>query len=171
MNQIKKIAIVGTESTGKSTLAEMLARQFNTIFVPEISRSYLETISRKWNYEDVLKIAELQLKKEDELCSNTNKFLFCDTEMICIKVWLEFYSLEVPKWIIQEIENRTYSHFFLMDIDLPWIADNLRENPHNRLQLFDAFKYELNFFKKPFTIISGTNEERTKHASDIVLSL
>lgn len=171
MNKIKKIAIVGTESTGKSTLSELLALHFNTCFVPEIARSYLEKTNTKWNYEDVLEIAHLQLKKENEMLAKAKRFLFCDTEMICIKIWLDFYGLTVPSWIIQEIKTRSYAHFLLMDIDLPWVADNLRENPHNRLQLFNAFKNELHFFKKPFTIISGTNEERFKQASHIVLSL
>lgn len=168
MNTIKKIAIIGPESTGKSSLASVLAERFNTIFVPEMSRVYLEETRQKWTYEDVLKIAQLQLKKEDELLPAANQFLFCDTEMICIKVWLEFYNLEVPSWIINEIRNRDYAHFFLMNIDLKWEADSLRENPNDRQHLFEMFKQNLTFFNKQYTLIEGSGEDRIAQAATVL---
>lgn len=171
MNIVKKIAIVGPESTGKSTLSAQLSLHFNTIYVPEMARIYLENLGRKWQYDDVLKIARLQIAKEDECLPKANKILFCDTELICIKVWLDFYELKVPQWLIHEIENRVYHHFFLMDIDLPWQADLLRENPNDRTALSLHFKSLLNSFGKPYSIISGSELQRFRNAVEVISSL
>ncbi len=168
---VQRIAIVGTESTGKSTLARELSQRFATVFVPEMARIYLEEIGSKWTYNDVLHIARLQLQKEDELLPFANKWLFCDTEMICIKVWLDFYKLPIPVWLTQQIEQRSYTHFLLMDIDLPWEPDTLRENELNRVQLFNAFKVVLKQFNKPYTIISGSETQRADSAAAVLNSL
>jgi NadR type nicotinamide-nucleotide adenylyltransferase len=165
---VRKIAIVGPESTGKSLLAQALSRHFNTLFVPEMSRIYLENAGGKWTYEDVLTIAKLQIQKEDELIPLANKIIFCDTELICIKVWLDFYRLEVPNWIIEEIHKRTYHHFLLMNIDFPWQPDPLRQNPNDRHTLFENFKQQLNLFQKPYSIISGSVGERTTQGISMV---
>jgi NadR type nicotinamide-nucleotide adenylyltransferase len=167
-SHIAKIAIVGPESTGKSTLSKQLASHFNTCYVPEMSRVYLENLGRKWEYGDVLEIAKLQIAKENECLKKANKILFCDTELICIKVWLDFYHLKVPEWLIQEIDNRVYHHFFLMDIDLTWEADLLRENPNDRAMLFAHFKSQLNFFNKPYSIVSGSEHKRFLYAIDFL---
>ncbi|MCS6819344.1 MAG: ATP-binding protein [Chitinophagales bacterium] len=159
-SDILKVAIVGPESTGKSNLSAALAKHFNTLYVPEMSRVYLEKLQRKWTYEDVLHIAQLQVQKEDELLPLANRFLFCDTELICIKVWLDYYRLPVPEWIIASIYKRKYHLFLLMNIDLPWSPDPLRENPHDRDILLHSFVTQLQLFEKPYVLISGNPSER-----------
>lgn len=76
---IKKIAITGPESTGKSLLAEQLARYYNTVYVPEYAREYIDNLNKPYNFDDILKIAKAQLKNEKLLETKANKILFCDT--------------------------------------------------------------------------------------------
>jgi len=91
---IKKIAITGPESTGKSELAKKLAKHYNTVWVPEFSREYIDNINRPYDYDDIIEIAKGQLNREKEAEKKANKFLFCDTELIVAKIWSEFkYSI------------------------------------------------------------------------------
>ncbi len=164
------IAITGPESTGKSELSLKLAAHFNTVFVAEQSRIYLNSIGQRWTYEDVLNIAEMQWREEQRLRHEEHKILFCDTEQIALKVWLEFYGLKCPDAITERIESSVYHHTLLMDIDLPWQPDPLRENPNDRAELLQRFINELERYKKPYTLISGEGEQRFRNALEVVES-
>jgi NadR type nicotinamide-nucleotide adenylyltransferase len=158
------IAVTGPESTGKSELCAALAAHYGTVFVPEQSRVYLEQLNTKWQYEDVLQIARLQQAATDAALQANHKMVFCDTEMIAIKVWLKFYGLPCPQWVEDAIENAPFKHYLLMDIDLPWVGDVLRENPHNRETLFNSFLKELQHYRKPFTVVSDIEKKRLTNA-------
>ncbi len=162
------IAVTGPESTGKSEICAGLAAHYNTVFVPEQSRIYLEQLSRKWQYEDVLEIARLQQAATDAALQTHHRIIFCDTELIAIKVWLKFYDLHCPQWIENAIENADFKHYLLMDTDLPWVSDALRENPDDRATLLDSFIEELRHYNKPFTIVSGSETLRLQNAVEVV---
>ena len=167
---LNKIAILGPESTGKSQLTIALASYFNAPFVPEMAREYLVGIGTNYQYQDVLNIAALQLKTEQNfLQKNPNaNFIFCDTELITIKIWLEYKNWNVPNWIIENIKKSDYSLYVLTDIDLPWQEDPLRENPNDRIELFQLFKKELMEFGKNYKIVNGIGDLRTKNAIEII---
>ena len=76
---IKKIVVIGGESTGKSTLCEQLASHYETVWVTEFAREYLEQLGREYVEQDLLQIAKGQLNAEDEAITKANQFLFCDT--------------------------------------------------------------------------------------------
>lgn len=158
---IKRVSITGPESTGKTTLTEQLAAHFNTVFVPDYSRIYLNYINRPYTYEDVLHIAERIVKMESDMARIANGILFTDTDLINIKIWLEYYNWKVPDWINEEI-NKQYNHYLLMDIDIAWVADNQRNNPNDRDILFSRFESILKALNAPYTIISGNEAERLK---------
>jgi NadR type nicotinamide-nucleotide adenylyltransferase len=162
----QKIAILGPESTGKSALTLALASHFKAPFVPEMAREYLTEIGTNYQYQDVLNIAALQLKTEQNLLQkNPNaNFLFCDTELITIKIWLEYKNWNVPNWVIEQIEKSDYSLYLLTDIDLPWQEDPLRENPNDRQELLHLFEKELNHFSKKYKIVKGKEDARFKNA-------
>ena len=162
------IAVTGPESTGKSALSAQLAAHYQTIFVEEQSRVYLNGLDRHWKYEDVLTIARLQLKQMKEGLKSGRPLVVFDTEMIAIKVWLEFYKLEVPEWITRAIVQAPITHYLLMDIDLPWVPDKLRENLDDRAVLFGSFERHLQQHQLPYTIINGEGEARLAKAIALV---
>src|SRR6187402_1758917 len=86
----KKVAIIGPECTGKSELSQYLADHFNTEWVPEYARAYLDKLRRPYTQDDLLKIAHGQLRLEDEYTIDANNFLICDTNLYVIKIWSMF---------------------------------------------------------------------------------
>jgi len=165
------IAVTGPESTGKSELCATLAAHYGTVFVPEQSRAYLEQLNRKWQYEDVLAIARLQQAVNNAALQTKHPIVFCDTELVAIKVWLKFYGLPCPQWVEDAIEADVYTHYLLMNIDLPWVSDALRENPADRQTLFNSFVTALEHYHKPYTVISGSESLRVQNAIEVVDSL
>jgi NadR type nicotinamide-nucleotide adenylyltransferase len=165
---LRKIAITGPESTGKSWLAEHLAKEFNTVWVPEYAREYLSGKDRAYDLEDVVEIAKGQLAHENRLISRANQFLFSDTEMLVCKIWTDFVFNQIPDFIEQAFENQHYDLYLLCDIDLPWEPDPLREHPNSRQIIFDKYKMELTRAHLPFVIINGFGENRLKHAINVI---
>ncbi len=159
-----KIAIVGPESTGKSSLALALSRHFNTPFVREVARAYLEKHGPDYRYEDLKKIAKLQCEEEDLLLAADPPLLICDTTLMVIKIWSEFKYQSCDDWIITEEKSRSYDLFLLTDIDLPWEQDPLREHPDKRKELFTVYYRYLIRSNRPFHIVFGSDQERTNRA-------
>ncbi|HLG40257.1 MAG TPA: AAA family ATPase, partial [Chitinophagaceae bacterium] len=98
---IKKIAVVGTESTGKSVLSERLARYYNTIHVPEMAREIIETTD-ECTFEYLQKIAELHAKEINDKTPGADKILFVDTDITITKSYSLFLfqkELVVEPWI------------------------------------------------------------------------
>ncbi|MBC3758218.1 ATP-binding protein [Hyunsoonleella sp. SJ7] len=164
-----KVVLFGPESTGKTTLSRQLARHYNTVWVPEYAREYLQN---KWNNErktcepkDLLPIAIGQIKLENELSQKTDTVLICDTDLLETKVYSEAYYLGSCDPFLEKyaIEN-TYDLYFLTYIDTPWEADDLRDKPNHRAEMFEAFKAELLKQKRPFVLLKGDKKERLKTA-------
>ncbi len=160
----RRVAITGPESTGKSELAEKLARHYHTVWVPEYAREYLDKLRRPYVYEDIVEIAKGQMKLEEEATSRANEILFCDTDLIVTKIWSEFKYGTCDPWILEQVSLHRYDLYLLCDIDLPWINDPLREHPGRRKELFDLYFEELRGRRFPFEVISGIGEDRTKNA-------
>ncbi len=165
----RKISITGPESTGKSWLAEQLARHFNTAWAPEYSREYLESLDRPYNYNDILEIAKMQLKKESDILPEARKFLFCDTDLIVSKIWCDVKYGKCHEWIEKNILENEYELYLLCDIDLPWEQDPLREHPDRREYLFNLYKRTLSEYKLNFKIISGEGDKRLQNAINVIL--
>jgi NadR type nicotinamide-nucleotide adenylyltransferase len=161
---IRKIAITGPESTGKSLLAEQLAHHYNTVWVPEYAREYLENIKHPYEETDILKIAQGQLNAEQSKINQARDFLFCDTELIVTKIWSEVKYNHCDPWILTTIDTHRYDLFLLCDIDLPWEPDPLREHPEKREFLFDLYYKELIRRKLPFDIVNGEGKVRVTNA-------
>ena len=166
--QTHRIAIIGPESTGKSLLAEQLAMHYKTAWVPEYSREYLRDLDRQYSYDDVLSIAKGQYEMEQQMMSNTRKMLFCDTEFIVNKIWCDDKFGKCHPWILYMIDAYPYDLYLLCNTDLPWEADPMREDPHNRERLFTLYLNELKERKLNFSIINGKGEERLRNAINIV---
>jgi NadR type nicotinamide-nucleotide adenylyltransferase len=163
---IKKILVLGPESTGKSTLAKDLSTHFSDPWAPEFAREYLENLGREYDFEDLSTIANGQLKVEDDESSSAKEFLFCDTDLRVIHIWSAHRFGKTSPWILEEIETRIYDLILLTDIDMEWEPDPLREHPEPEQRVY-FFKKYLELVKSsgfPFEIISGSREERLEKA-------
>jgi NadR type nicotinamide-nucleotide adenylyltransferase len=160
---MKKIAITGPESTGKSAIAEGLSKYFNCLMVPEYARAYLQKLNRAYNFDDITEIAKGQAKLEDQV-KKSEPFLFCDTDMLVCKIWQEYKYDHCDPWIENAFQTRHYDLFLLCNIDLPWEYDPLREHPDSRIELFTLYESALIKANKPYVIISGEGDTRLKMA-------
>ena len=175
---IKKVVIIGPESTGKSTLCRELAKHYKTLWVPEYAREFLLKKENHYDYDDLLTIAKNQLLQEDQYAeklkaqqkkhstSLSSSMLFIDTDMYVMKVWGEFVFGECHPWILEKIAERKYDFYLLCNTDLPWVKDELREYPdlEIRQRLFSIYKDIMVNQSTPWVLISGNNEQRLESA-------
>jgi len=177
-----KVAVIGPESTGKSTLCELLAQYYNTQWCPEFAREFLLTHGTDYSYDDLLYIAKGQLAMEDEYIQSTvdgpqstdnspfithhSPLLFIDTEMYVMKVWCEFVFGKCHRWILDQIIERKYDLYLLCNTDLPWVKDELREYPDlkTRDQLYHIYKDIMINQSTPWVDINGDYDERLQKA-------
>ncbi len=168
-NQPEIFIITGSESTGKSTLAENLAHHFDTIVIPEYSRNYITALNRPYNYRDVEVIAQKQIGQYNNLLHSDKKIIFVDTWLIITKVWFEVVYNKFPNTLVNEIRNAKINSFLLCDTDIPWKPDDVRENGGDkRLMLHDEYIKNLELFSKKYCIISGNGKKRLENAITFV---
>ncbi len=163
-NLIKKIAIVGPESTGKSTISAQLAAHYNTVWVPEFAREYCAALTEPCTWEDEINMFRGQLELEKNLLPQANGILFCDTTFITVKIWSDEMFGRSPQEVLDELPKHPYDLYLLMDIDLPWQDDPLRDFPHLREHFMEIWHKELKALDATYYLISGTDEERLSNA-------
>lgn len=175
---IKKVVVIGPESTGKSTLCKELAEHYGTTWCPEYARTYLHTYGTNYTFDDLLTIAKGQLALEDQALQQLEEKqreehqshkvwpLFIDTDMYVMKVWCEFVFKKCHRFILEQIVQRHYDHYLLCNTDLPWVKDELREYPDlaTRERLFYLYKDCMMHQATPWTLISGTETDRLHQA-------
>lgn len=161
---LKKIAIVGPESTGKSTMAQHLAQVLGTVCVPEYARYYCRNLDRQYTLQDEVNMFYGQVALEDALIPLAkNNLLVCDTTMLTVKIWCDHLFGDTPNEVTDEIKSRKYDFYLLMDIDLPWEDDPLRDFPQQREHFMHVWKKELEALDASYKIISGIGDERLKN--------
>jgi NadR type nicotinamide-nucleotide adenylyltransferase len=172
---IKKIVVIGPESTGKSTLCGYLADYYNTLWCPEFAREYLLENGTAYTIDDLITITKGQLdavqKYTRALQSQIDlteivKPLIVDTDMYVMKVWAEYVFGTCPTFILDEINKQDYDLYLLCKPDIPWVKDELREYPDEkpRQELFQIYKDILINQQTPWVEISGGFEERNQKA-------
>ncbi|MEZ4809558.1 MAG: DUF4301 family protein [Allomuricauda sp.] len=160
-----KIVLFGPESTGKTTLAQELAEHYQTQWVPEYAREYLQG---KWNREqktcepkDLMPIAYGQMHLENELSKRANQVLICDTDLLETKVYSEAYYVGHCDPVLEKYALRnTYDLYLLTYIDIPWEKDDLRDKPDERERMFAYFKETLEKYHRNFVILKGDRKSR-----------
>jgi len=166
---VKRICFYGPESTGKSTMAEKMALYYETTFVPEVARELI--ISNDITVDDIIKIGTAQTQRVKEKTKIANKILFCDTDLITTKIYSQYYLNEVPN-ILNDLENEIkYDLYFLLDIDVEWVADHLRNFGNRRSEMFELFKAELEKRNISYVIINGNYREREEKIKKIIDSI
>jgi NadR type nicotinamide-nucleotide adenylyltransferase len=168
-----RIVLTGSECTGKSTLAADLALHYNTVYVPEYARSYVEGLKRPYCYNDVVHIAETQVKEVEEYSRYANRFLFLDTYLIITKIWFKVVFGHYPQWIDLELLNEKIDLYLLCNNDIQWIKDPVRENGGEmREKLHKMYLDELTVNGLNYEVINGRGPQRLQnaiHAVDLYL--
>ena len=162
---IVKVVLFGPESTGKTTLAQQLATHYETKWVPEFSRGYLQ---KKWDEErsicerqDILPIAAGQMQLENSLAEQANRVLICDTNLLETAVYSQaYFDGFCDPLLLKHALKAHYDMYFLTYIDIPWVEDDLRDRPHQRELMFAKFQKALEIHRKPYQMISGDSRER-----------
>ncbi len=182
-----KIAIVGPESTGKSTLVQDLMFHYRGGMVSEVAREYLDGLERPYEEHDLLEMARSHWRlhggsdewiKEHEAAigmvearriKKIYKPVFYDNDLVNYKVWSQEKYGRVHPEIERMARANLYGYRFLCRPDIPWQPDPQRENPHDRDRLFDIWERELKAYGFPYTTIEGpTREERLRKATNMV---
>ncbi len=172
---MKRIAIVGPECSGKTTLCEALAQLYHTAYTKEYARQYLEEHGPGYLEMDLMHIATGQLMVEAEsqelLKKHGGEYLFCDTDMLTIRIWSEEKFGRCAAALKKLSTEVHYDHWMLCAPDMPWEADPLREDPNDRDRLYRVYEKHLKAAGRPYTVISGTHEQRMRMAVDALEAL
>ncbi len=184
---ISKVVIIGPESTGKSTLCALLAQHYQTLWCPEYAREYLQNNGANYTYDDLLNIAKGQLALQEKYSKDTidhwqkvrstssainlkAPLLFVDTDMHVMQVWSNYVFGKVDPLITNAEAEQDADLYFLMNIDLEWTADVLREYPdiERRQELFDIYEDLLKRQPSPWVLVQGEHEQRLQTAIQAV---
>lgn len=161
---IKKIAVVGPESTGKSTISSQLATHYRTVWVPEFSRDYCANLTAPCTIQDEINMFYGQLELERQISRAANDLLICDTTILTVKIWSEHNFGYTPPEVLKKLNEHPYDYYLLMDIDLPWQDDPLRDYPHLREHFMDVWHRELRDLGASYTVINGASQQRLEAA-------
>lgn len=158
MDGIKLVCFYGPESTGKTVMARRMAELYNTVYVPEVARELIH--SNIFTEDDIIHIGRAQNLRVMEKVKSANKILFCDTDILTTQIYAGEYLKDVPEALYDLEQQIKYDHYFLFDIDVPWMADGLRDLGDKREEMFRIFKSALEKRKIPFKHVKGTYEDR-----------
>jgi NadR type nicotinamide-nucleotide adenylyltransferase len=161
---LRRVCVTGPESTGKTTLAQRLAELANTEWVPEASRTYAERKGGELDASDVEPIAREHIRVASAAAERAraagSHLLVLDTDLLSTVVYSRHYYRMVPSWVERTERARRADLYLLCDIDVPWIADGIRDRPANRHDMFALFRDALVRRKAPFVLVHGSWDER-----------
>ncbi|MBI2259931.1 MAG: AAA family ATPase [Flavobacteriia bacterium] len=166
--KIFSVAFTGPECSGKSFLAQKISERYHADYIPEYAREFLEPKNGIYQFEDIEKIAKVQWKWINKKSKNIK---IIDTELLVLEIWSKVKFNRCCSLILDHVQNQSISHFFLCKPDIPWEFDHLRENPYDRLELFELYQKKLENYSLPYTIVEGTKEQRLNTCIDEMESL
>jgi NadR type nicotinamide-nucleotide adenylyltransferase len=165
------VAFTGPESTGKTTLAEEMARHLQVPLLPEYAREYLDSSKGHYGPEDILHILHEHKKRVNQIIKEGHPLCILDTDVLVLKIWMEYkFGIKDPvlekEWLSQPVDI-----YFLCTPDIPWEYDPMRENPNDRETLFTLYVEALERAQKVFYVVNGEREERFHQVKQILSSL
>jgi NadR type nicotinamide-nucleotide adenylyltransferase len=166
--RIKKIAIVGPESTGKSTLTKQLAKHYKTQWVAEYARYYCAALTGPCTLQDEINMYHGQVALEESVLAMAEKdFIFCDTTFLTVKIWSDAMMGQTPQVVLEALPKYHYDLYLLMDIDLPWEEDPLRDFPNQRAHFMEVWHQELQALAANYIVVGG-KEDRFNNALQVI---
>ncbi|OGZ06666.1 MAG: hypothetical protein A3C93_00235 [Candidatus Lloydbacteria bacterium RIFCSPHIGHO2_02_FULL_54_17] len=169
---VRRVAVVGAESTGTTTLARALAERYETTWVPEYGREYSEEKMRRgvleWKSDEFIHIAVEQLRRENEAARNAKHLLVCDTDAFATTLWHERY-MGLPSETVARIADQVVHDLYILTGDeIPFVQDGFRDGEHIRHGMQRRFFEELKRTGRPYLHVEGSPEERLAAASRAV---
>jgi NadR type nicotinamide-nucleotide adenylyltransferase len=165
-DEVKRVRLLGAESTGKTTLARALADSYATLWNPEFGRPYTE-IGRDrqapWTSAEFTHIARIQCWYEDFLACYAHRVLFCDTDAYTTAVFHEVY-LGSPTDAFADLTNRSYALTIVCGLDVPWSHDGVREFEEQRRWMHDRYLDHARGSGRPWLLVEGSLERRLAEA-------
>jgi len=163
-----RVVITGSESTGKSVLAHELAARYGAELVPEYSREYALARNNVLGPDDVEPIARGQIELEDAHIAaarrNHATLVIQDTDLLSTAVYAAHYYGACPTWITDEARRRSPDLYLLLEIDVPWVADGVRDQEHAREPAQQRFRDAVAASGAPSAVISGDWTARREQA-------
>jgi len=166
-----RIVVTGSECTGKTTLAVALAEAYETAWVPEFVRRFVEKRAAAPTYADVDAIARNQITLEDERAAAApgGPVLIQDTDLLSTIVYSHHYYGTCPVWIEDALRRRAPDLYLLADIEVPWVADGgQRDRGDRREEMQGLFRDALRSRGLAFADIRGTPDERLAMALSVI---
>ncbi len=157
---MRRIVITGSESTGKTTLAGMLAARYDTVATPEFSRDYAGGRHVPLDRHDVEAIAVGQMALEDRYRRRSSRILFSDTDLFSTVVYGRHYYGSLQPWIERVALERRGDLYLFLDIDVPWVADPIRDRGSQRAEMHALFRDMLDRYGLPYVTIGGDWPDR-----------
>lgn len=169
------VVLTGSESVGKTTLAGQLGAHFGTFVVPEFVREYAAAKGAALDFRDHGPIAKGQMALEDRFTAQAtargDALLIHDTDLLSTVVYCHHYFGRCPAFIEEAAVDRRPSRYLLLDIDVPWIADGVRDRGGQRGVLQQLFVDTLERLEAPYTVVSGAWSARFQQASESISHL
>lgn len=159
-----RIVLTGPESAGKTQLAAQLAREFGTLWTPEIAREYLSEHGPDYAPEDVVEMGRLQATRAEEMAASCPEVVVEDTDVLTHRIWFrEKYGQPNPELEAMPLKGDLY---LLCAPDLAWTHDPLREHPKesDRQRHFELYQTELEVNKKTYAVVLGQGSARKMNA-------
>ncbi|QJQ05149.1 ATP-binding protein [Undibacterium piscinae] len=166
VNNINRIAILGAESSGKSQLAEALASRYQTVWVPEYLREFVDAKQRVPQEDEQLLIATTQLQRENEAAKTANAWLFCDTTPLMTAIYSRHYFARVDAALEELEQEHDYDFTLVTAPDFPWTADGLqRESAAVRQRIHENLLSLLEERDIPFLLVEGSLKDRVEQVA------
>lgn len=163
-----RVVLTGSESTGKSSLAWRIAKQFDADYVPEFVRGYAEKKGGVLSFADHGPIARGQIAIEDEHIATGKPLLIQDTDLLSTVLYCDHYFGQCPRWIVDAANERKPDLYLLCDIDIPWIADGVRDRGHLREEMQKLFRDAVLRSRVPFALVTGEGDARFSCATEAI---
>jgi NadR type nicotinamide-nucleotide adenylyltransferase len=170
-SEILRVTVTGSESTGKTRLAERLAQFYRTVWSREFSREYASHKGAPLDGSDVEPIARGQMRAQDDALHRAREIAIFDTDLVSTVVYAEHYYGSCPEWVKRVARERLADLYLLCDIDVSWVPDPQRDRPHAREEIQRAFEDTLERFGARFALLQGTWAEREARAVDAIDAL
>jgi len=172
LRPVRRVTLVGAESTGKTTLAAALAVHFKTVWTPEYLRTFVDEKGAVPVFSDTEALVQGHLAQEDTLEPLANRVLFLDTDLIATCVYSRYYFGVCPAWVERLSYERSADLYLLTDTDIPWAPDpGQRDGPAVRAELQARFQQELETRAVPYVLVSGSLDRRMEVAVRTVAAL
>jgi HTH-type transcriptional regulator, transcriptional repressor of NAD biosynthesis genes len=171
-SEIVLVCFYGPESTGKTTMAQRMAKQYNTAYVPEVGREIIKD-NNAFTEEDITRTAREQFKRIREQAAQAKRVLFCDSDLITTAIYSRHYLGVVPGGVAEVERDIHFDRYFLFNIDVPWVDDGVRDlgSSAQREYMYKWFKYELEKRSLPFVEVRGTWKERERLVTEEIDNL